>query len=155
MRRWWEPESRKVVGNPLSGFKQIKFLEHTPRLEISKLFEYAVLFCIIQTAPPQYEIQTMSHILLGQFAFRLPLLFKAPSTKLAFTPSLVFGALSYSQGAARLMIPSTTISCARTWSLCPHRGQGPQDSARSYAGSPLYTAFRLRQLPFVFLSLEE
>ena len=85
------------------------------------------------------------------------LLFKAASTILGSTASLVFGALSYSQGAARLMIPSTTISCARTWSLCAHRGQGPGiPRARSYAAcSPSYNAFRLRQEPFPFLSLKK
>ena len=113
------------------------------------------LFSVIQTVCPSTEkIQTMSTFIGAACSC---LLFKAASTILGSTASLVFGALSYSQGAARLMIPSTTISCARTWSLCAHRGQGPGiPRARSYAAcSPSYNAFRLRQEPFPFLSLKK
>ena len=125
----------------------------SPRLEIQAA--QICLFSAIQTVCPSTEkVQTMSTFIGAACSC---LLFKAASTILGSTASLVFGALSYSQGAARLMIPSTTISCARTWSLCAHRGQGPGiPRARSYAAcSPLYIAFRLRQVPFLFLSLKK
>ena len=87
-----------------------------------------VLFSVIQTVCTSTEkVQTMSTFIGAACSC---LLFKAASAILGSTASLVFGALSYSQGAARLMIPSTTISRARTESHSAthlNRGQGPQD----------------------------
>ena len=73
-----------------------------------------------------------TQILLDWISFEMCIVYVVERSSTELATFIFSGALSYSQGAARLMIPSTTISRARTEShsathLNPHRGQGPQD----------------------------
>ena len=128
-----------------------KFWELAPRME-NKPSRYAVLFCMSLSGNfRQYPL------LLGQQAIWLRLLFEALSTTSKLTLKLcsVSYALCYSQGAARLMIPSTRISCSRSsrqGSRAP-RARSPGLPARTqpaHCSPAYYNAFRLRQLPLAF-----